>query len=332
MVNQVDKIDKIVLSAVQPTGSVHLGNLFGAIDLWVDLQSKYKTKFYCIADLHSLDGGGAADTARLSVEVACIYIACGIDPTDSHIFVQSHIPQHAELCWLLSCITPTGWLNRMTQYKEKSAARESTMLSLYSYPVLMAADILLYNAELIPVGDDQSQHVELVRDIAARFNQLYGVDHLTLPATLKCELVTRVMGLRDPTKKMSKSDPADFSRINLSDSKDLIAEKINAAKTDSIMGFSVENIEDRPEASNLLRMASYLSGIPIEKLCSDLKTFAELKSLLIDLLVARLSPIQERMQNLERETVSKILRDSADVVREIAAANLDEIKRIMQVS
>ncbi|WP_082784575.1 tryptophan--tRNA ligase [Neorickettsia sp. 179522] len=322
--------DKIVLSGIQPTGYVQLGNLLGAVDVWVEIQSRYKRKFFFMADLHSLDGGtlGLADA---SVEMACTYIACGIDPNDCRIFVQSHIPQHAELCWLLGCITPMGLLNRMTQFKDKSnRAGVTPMLSLYSYPVLMVADILLYNAEVVPVGDDQTQHVELARDVVLRFNQRYG-EYFKLPMILKKKEATRIMSLTDPTKKMSKSDPSDFSRINLSDPKELIEKKILSAKTDSILGFSPEGLQERPEASNLLNIAACLSGKKVEQLCSEVSNFSELKSMLIDLLLAKLLPIQEKRKNLERDAVKRMLADSAEAMREIARANLIRIKQLMQL-
>lgn len=321
----------VLFSGIQPTGELHLGNLIGAIDLWKDLQYKFGTTIFCIVDLHSITAN-PNHRAEHSLYTAALYMACGIDPEKSIIFLQSHVKEHSELCWLLSCITPIGWLNRMTQFKEKSAKnKELASLGLYSYPVLMAADILLYNAHSVPVGEDQTQHVELTRDIAKRFNEIYSTEHFKLPEIITNKSFTRVMSLRDGTSKMSKSDPSDNSRINLTDSSDIIAKKIKTAKTDSIDGFELETLKDRPEANNLIRLLSYVTKTEIEKLCKELQNFSELKSRLIDGLISYLKPIQERMASSRMSEVEEMLKLSSEKARDIANRNINTIKRIMNL-
>src|ERR1700688_298718 len=251
-----------IFSGVQPTGHLHLGNYLGAIRNWVALQRDYDCIF-CIVDMHALTLPQDPNELRAQTrEVTAAYVAAGIDPERCIIFNQSTVPGHAELAWLLGCMTPLGWLNRMTQFKEKAGKhRDDAGLGLYGYPVLMAADILLYKATHVPVGEDQKQHLELSRDIAGAFNRRYGVEFFPLPEPQILGEATRVMSLRDGTKKMSKSDASDMSRINMTDTPDLIAQKIRKAKTDpDALPSSVEALEGRPEADNLLTLYAALTG------------------------------------------------------------------------
>src|SRR5579885_891401 len=243
-----------IFSGVQPTGNLHLGNYLGAIRNWVALQNDFECIF-CIVDLHALTLPQDPDELRANTrEVTAAYIAAGIDPQCCIIFNQSMVSAHAELAWLLACLTPLGWLNRMTQFKEKAGKqRDMAGLGLYSYPVLMAADILVYKATHVPVGEDQKQHLELARDIAGAFNRRYERDFFPLPEPQILGEATRVMSLRDGSKKMSKSDLSDMSRVNMTDTPELIAQKIRKAKTDpDALPHSPEGLEGRPEADNLL--------------------------------------------------------------------------------
>ena len=255
-----------IFSGIQPTGNLHLGNYLGAIRNWVALQHDYECIF-CIVDLHALTQPQDPDELRAATrEVTAAYIAAGIDPLRCIIFNQSMVSAHAELGWLLGCLTPLGWLNRMTQFKEKAGKqRENAGLGLYAYPVLMAADILLYKATHVPVGEDQKQHVELARDIAGAFNRRYERDFFPLPEPQIFGEATRVMSLRDGTKKMSKSDTSDYSRINMTDDAQLIALKIRRAKTDpEPLPDSMTALEARPEADNLVGIHAALSGLTRE--------------------------------------------------------------------
>src|SRR5499427_7043687 len=255
-----------IFSGIQPTGNLHLGNYLGAIRNWVALQREYDCIF-CIVDLHALTLPIDPHELRAQTrEVTAAYIAAGIDPEHCIIFNQSASPAHAQLAWLLGCLTPLGWLNRMTQFKEKAGRnREMAGLGLYAYPVLMAADILLYKATHVPVGEDQKQHLELARDIAGAFNRRYECGLFPLPEPQIFGEATRVMSLRDGTKKMSKSDTSDYSRINMTDDADMIALKIRRAKTDSEpLPAGVSDLEKRPEADNLIGIYAALSSLPRE--------------------------------------------------------------------
>jgi len=248
---------KRILSGIRPTGDIHLGNYLGAIRNWVAMQYEMEENLFCIVDLHALttleDVKGLKDNTQL---MAAAYLASGIDLTKSNIFVQSHVPAHTELAWILSCITPMGWLNRMTQFKEKAGKhRENACLGLYAYPVLMAADMLIYKATHVPVGDDQKQHLEITRDIAGLFNREFNRDVFPLPEPIIKGAGMRVMSLRDGTSKMSKSDISDYSRINMMDDADTLALKIRKAKTDAdALPADVKDLEMRPEAANLINM------------------------------------------------------------------------------
>ena len=257
-----DKKKKIVFSGVQPTGALHLGNYLGAIKNFVDLQEDHDC-LYCIVDLHAVTVWQNPNDLKSNIlDVASIYLASGIDPKKSTIFVQSTVPYHSELSWILNCVTRIGWLNRMTQFKEKAGKnRENVSSGLYTYPNLMAADILLYFSDLVPVGDDQKQHLELTRDIAQKFNNDYsdfgGKDFFPIPNPIIMDESSRVMSLRDGTKKMSKSDPSAMSRIEFKDSNDLIVKKISKAKTDPLpIPNNVNDLETRPEVHNLISIFS----------------------------------------------------------------------------
>jgi tryptophanyl-tRNA synthetase len=322
-----------VFSGVQPTGNLHLGNYLGAIRNWVALQQDHECIF-CIVDLHAItvpqDPRTLADHTR---EVTAAYLAAGIDPRRSIIFVQSNVSAHAELAWILNCHTPLGWLNRMTQFKEKAGKdRQGAPAGLYTYPVLMAADILLYKATHVPVGEDQKQHLELARDIAGAFNRYYGTDFFPLPEPMILGAATRVMSLRDGTKKMSKSDPSDYARINLTDDAETIALKLRKAKSDPEMGVTDEP-ERRPEAANLLGIYAALAGIGREEAAARFREtmFSTFKNELAELAVEVLAPINAEMRRLLRDPghVDAVLRDGAERARAIALPNLEEVHRLV---
>jgi tryptophanyl-tRNA synthetase len=323
-----------IFSGVQPTGNLHLGNYLGAIRNWVALQERYESIF-CIVDMHAItmppwDPEALRAQTR---EVAAAYIAAGIDPSRCTIFVQSHVPAHAQLAWVFNCVAATGWLNRMTQFKDKAGKdREAAMAGLYVYPVLMAADVLVYRATHVPVGEDQKQHLELMRDIAGAFNRRYDVDFFPLPEPLILGTATRVMSLRDGTAKMSKSDPSDYSRINLTDDADAIARKVRRAKSDSEMGLSYEPAQ-RPEAANLLNIYAALAEEPREEVvdCFAASSFADFKKTLADLAVAKLAPIADEMRRLLADPghINGILRDGAERADAIASDNLAQIYDIV---
>ncbi|MCP4922447.1 MAG: tryptophan--tRNA ligase [bacterium] len=324
-----------ILSGVQPTGNLHLGNYLGAIRNWVRLQKDHESLF-CIVDLHALTMPQDPEELRRStLEVAATYLACGIDPKTSSIFVQSAVSGHSELAWLLGCQTPMGWLNRMTQFKEKAGKhKERAGLGLYSYPVLMAADILLYKATHVPVGDDQKQHLELTRDIAMAFNSRYGQDVFPLPEPQILGNTTRVMSLRDGASKMSKSEVSEFSRIHLLDDADTIALKIRKAKTDTDpLPETVEGLENRPEAKNLVSLYAALTDTTEQKVCTDFagQSFSALKPTLADALVEILVPIATRTKELlkERQELEKLLREGAEKANSIAEKTLQEVHDVM---
>jgi tryptophanyl-tRNA synthetase len=327
-------MDGRIFSGVQPTGNLHLGNYLGAIRNWVQLQERYESIF-CIVDMHAItmppwEPGALRAQTR---EVAAAYIAAGIDPKRCAIFVQSHVPAHAQLAWVFSCVAAVGWLNRMTQFKDKAGKdREGAMAGLYVYPVLMAADVLAYRATHVPVGEDQKQHLELMRDIAGAFNRRYEVDFFPLPEPLILGTATRVMSLRDGTAKMSKSDPSDNSRINLTDDADTIARKVRRAKSDSEMGLSWEP-ERRPEAANLLNIYAALAEEPRETVVDRFaaSSFADFKGTLADLAVARLAPIADEMRRLLAEPghLDAILREGAERANAIAADNIAQVYDIV---
>jgi tryptophanyl-tRNA synthetase len=324
-----------VLSGIQPTGNLHLGNYLGAIRNWVNLQNTHENLF-CIVDLHALttlpDPKSMQTWTR---EVAAAYIASGINPEQSAIFVQSAVAAHSELAWIFSCMTPLGWLNRMTQFKDKAGKRsEQANLGLYAYPVLMAADILIYKATHVPVGEDQKQHLELARDIAGAFNRHYNVDYFHLPEFFSLKVAARVMSLRDGTSKMSKSDPSDYSRIHVMDDPDTIALKIRKAKTDpDSLANTPQAMENRPEALNLLGIYAALSNMSLEEACKTFEgaTFSALKQQLTDQLIATLDPIRKKMIALLKDStyLDETLKKGSLKASELATKNMRDIKEIV---
>ena len=328
-----------VLSGVQPTGSLHLGNWLGAIRNWVGLQDSHDT-FFCVVDLHAITV--PHDPARLAEDTlttAALYLACGIDPQRSTVFVQSQVSAHSELCWLLNCVTPLNWLERMIQFKEKAIKQgDQVSVGLLDYPVLMAADILLYDADLVPVGEDQKQHLELARDIAqqrinARFAPRDGdgepIPVLKVPEPLILREGARVMSLTDGSSKMSKSDPNEGSRINLLDPPDLITKKIKRAKTDPTMGLEFGNPE-RPEADNLLGLYALLSGKGRESAASECASmgWGTFKPLLAEAAVEALRPVQQRYAELraDRTTLETVLRQGRDRASAVAGGSLERVR------
>lgn len=323
---------KRIFSGVQPTGNLHLGNYLGAIRNWVALQGDYDCLF-CVVDLHAITVWQEPEALKASTrEVAAAMVAAGVDPKENIIFNQSQVSGHAELAWIFNCVARLGWLNRMTQFKEKAGKnKEKASVGLYSYPNLMAADILLYKATHVPVGEDQKQHLELTRDIAQKFNHDYGVDLFPEVEPLILGEATRVMSLRDGTKKMSKSDPSDLSRITMTDDADAIAKKIRKAKTDpDDLPVDKEGFEGRPEAANLMNIYAALNDQSIEEVLNTFggKQFSDFKKELADLAVAKLGPIQSEMNRLMNDVsyIDAILKDGAERADAIARPILAEIQ------
>ena len=303
---------------------------------WVELQNKSKCIF-CIVDLHAITTiEGRKNLENYSREVAAAYIASGIEPKKSTIFVQSNVVGHSELAWILGCHTPIGWLNRMTQFKDKAGKnKEKAPLGLYSYPVLMAADILLYKSNYVPVGDDQKQHLELCRDIAQSFNRFYNIDFFPIPEPIITGSATRVMSLKDGKKKMSKSDPSDQSRINLTDSENQIIKKVQRARTDSLPFPENKNdLEDRPEVENLINIFSSISEKSLEKIFKEYSgnDFKNFKQDLSDLLISKISRISAEMKKLlsDQSYLNSILNDGAEEAKELSEKNMNEVKKIIK--
>ena len=324
-----------IFSGVQPTGSLHLGNYLGAIRNWARLQDEFEA-IYCVVDLHAVTAPhDPKELSRATREVTAGLIASGIDPARSIIFNQSMVPEHAELSWLFSCVARLGWLNRMTQFKEKAGKnREQASVGLYAYPVLMAADILAYKATHVPVGEDQKQHLELTRDIAQSFNSTYGVDYFPLPEPQIFGSATRVMSLRDGTKKMSKSDESDYSRINMTDGADEIEQKIRKARTDpDPLPEIAEGLAERPEALNLVSIYAALEDIEIEQVIQEYQGqgFSTFKKALADLAVVRLGPVGSEMKRLTAEPgeIDRILADGADRAAQLSRPIVAEVREIM---
>ncbi len=329
---------KKIFSGVQPTGNLHLGNYLGAIKNFVNLgNDKENDCIFCVVDLHAITVRQDKDELKNNIlETAATFIASGIDPSKSIIFNQSKVHEHAEGSWMLSCMAPMGWLNRMTQFKEKAGKdKEKASVGLYIYPILMASDILLYDATHVPVGEDQKQHLELTRDIAQKFNKDFNCENfLKVPEPLIKKNFSRIMSLKDGLKKMSKSDPSDLSRINLTDTKDEIVNKIKKAKTDS---FSIPNeeqkLKDRPEAENLLGIYSSISDQTLEKTLDQFggKNFSELKNQLAEILSNKIYPISDEIKKLinDKQYLDKILSDGADKAEQIAGKKIKEMKKII---
>ena len=327
---------KKIFSGVQPSGNLHLGNFLGAIKNFVSLQNQENTDcVYCIVDLHAITTKQDPKVLKENIrETLATFIASGIDPKKSIIFNQSAVSAHSEGAWILSCIARMGWLNRMTQFKEKAGKdKEKASVGLYSYPILMASDILLYDSTHVPVGDDQKQHLELCRDIAQKFNLDFNVpDFLKVPEPIIQKYFSRIMSLKDGTKKMSKSDPSDLSRVNLTDDKDVIKNKIKKAKTDSLP-ISEKDIEKRFEAKNLLEIYSSLSEKKIENTINqfDGKNFSEFKEELSDIMVEKISPISLEINKLlnDKKYLDKILIEGIEKADKIANKKILEMKKII---
>ena len=333
-----------VFSGVQPTGNLHLGNYLGAITRFVDLQKDHEC-LYCVVDMHAITvAQDPAELTRNIREVTAAFLAAGIDPKAHIVFNQSRVSQHAELAWVFNCVARIGWLNRMTQFKEKAGRnRENASVGLYDYPVLMASDILLYHADAVPVGEDQKQHLELTRDIAGKFNNDFGKRirelglgdaFFPLPEPVISGPATRVMSLKDGSKKMSKSDPSDLSRINLTDDADTIARKIKKAKTDpEPLPGEEKGLEGRPEAANLVGIFAALSGMSRADVLKQFggQGFGVFKPALSELAVEKLAPIGDEMRRLMADPayIDAVLEDGAERARAIAAPIYANVKKIV---
>ena len=330
---------ELVLSGMQPTNTLHLGNYLGALKNWVRMQNEMPCLF-CVVDMHAITQdagyGHAEDLTRSTREVAAAYIAAGVDPKHTPIFNQSQVRAHAELAWIFNCVARLGWLDRMTQFKEKSGKhKERASVGLYTYPVLMAADILVYKATHVPVGEDQKQHLELARDIAQKFNNDFAApDFFPQPEPVIVGSGTRVMSLRDGTKKMSKSDESDLSRINLTDNAESIANKIRRAKTDPLpLPDSKEGLKDRPEAENLLNIYSALADQDRDAVIAEFagQQFSTFKQTLSDLTVAKLEPVAVEMRRLLADpgSLDAILRAGAERASAIAEPVMRDVRKLV---
>jgi tryptophanyl-tRNA synthetase len=333
-----------VFSGVQPTGNLHLGNYLGALKRFAQMQTQYSC-IYCVVDLHAITvWQDPNELPRAIREVTAAYLACGIDPKQNIIFNQSQVPEHAELAWIFNCVARMGWLSRMTQFKEKAGKdRENASVGLFSYPTLMAADILVYRATHVPVGEDQKQHLELARDIAQKFNNDFGASiaargfgeaFFPLPEPIIQGPATRVMSLRDGTKKMSKSEASDYSRINFTDDADAIAQKIRRAKTDAEpLPHEIAGLEKRPEADNLVGIYAALADVGKADVLNEFggAQFSAFKAALVDLAVAKLGPIGAEMKRLVADTayIDSVLADGAVRAQVIAAETMKAVKDIV---
>ena len=338
------KFQERVFSGVQPTGNLHLGNYLGAITKFVALQETHDC-IYCVVDLHAITVPQSPANLKANIrEVTAAFIAAGVDPRRHIVFNQSQVAEHAELAWVFNCVARIGWLNRMTQFKEKAGKdRENASIGLYAYPTLMAADILVYRATHVPVGEDQKQHLELARDIAQKFNNDFaatiestgfGDAFFPLPEPLIQGPATRVMSLRDGTKKMSKSDPSDYSRLNLSDDADAIAQKVRKAKTDSEpLPAEIAGLAGRPEADNLVGIYAALAGRSKDDVLGEYGggNFSGFKSALVDLAVEKLGPVGAEMKKIQADHayLDAVLKDGADRARVLAATTMTAVKDIL---
>ena len=329
---------KKIFSGVQPTGNLHLGNYLGAIKNFVELNNNKDNKcIFCVVDLHSITV--RQDPQKLKdniLKTVATFIASGINPENNIIFNQSKVPAHSETAWVLSCVAPMGWLNRMTQFKEKAGKdKEKASVGLYSYPILMAADILLYDATHVPVGDDQKQHLELCRNIAQKFNHEYKIENFfKIPEPLIQKEFSRIMSLKDGQKKMSKSELSDLSRINLTDDKDQIVNKIKKAKTDTLpIPSSIEELDNRPEAKNLIGIYSNLVGVKLDESIKKFsgKNFSEFKEILSQVLIDKIFPISVEINKLmkEKDYLDQILKQGSLKANEIASNKIEEIHKIV---
>ncbi len=330
------KHKELVFSGVQPTGNLHLGNYLGAIKNFVDLQKKMLS-IYCVVDLHAITVFKDPKELRKNIlETTAGFLACGLDFKKSIIFNQSSVSGHSELAWILNCVSRVGWMNRMTQFKEKAGSnKENASVGLYIYPNLMAADILLYKATHVPVGDDQKQHLELARDIAQKFNNDFKSENFfPLPEPLIQKKLSRVMSFRDGQKKMSKSDESDYSRIDLQDTEDEIKKKIKKAKTDSLpIPEKTSDLDKRPEALNLLNIYSFITSKTLEETLKIMKgkDFSKFKGELSDLLVSKICPIGKEIKKLKQDEtyLKKVLAEGTSRAKSMAEKNLKEVKEIV---
>ena len=331
-------MNKKIFSGVQPTGNLHLGNYLGAIKNFVELQNEKENEcIFCVVDLHAITVMQNPKELKKNIrQTTATFIASGIDPSKSIIFNQSMVSAHSEAAWILSCVSRIGWLNRMTQFKEKAGKdKEKASIGLYSYPVLMAADILLYNASHVPVGDDQKQHLELCRDIAQKFNNDFNAPNfLKVPEPLIQKQFSRIMSLKDGMKKMSKSDPSDLSRINLTDDKNEILNKIKKAKTDPLpLPGEIKNLVERPEAENLLGIYSSLKNQNLEKSIMEFngKNFSEFKEKLSEVLIERIEPISKEIKKLleDQKFLDSVLLEGSDKADKIASKKMKEMKELV---
>ena len=331
-------MNKKIFSGVQPTGNLHLGNYLGAIKNFVELQNEKENEcIFCVVDLHAITVMQNPKELKKNIrQTTATFIASGIDPSKSIIFNQSMVSAHSEAAWILSCVSRIGWLNRMTQFKEKAGKdKEKASIGLYSYPVLMAADILLYNASHVPVGDDQKQHLELCRDIAQKFNNDFNAPNfLKVPEPLIQKQFSRIMSLKDGMKKMSKSDPSDLSRINLTDEKDEISNKIKRAKTDPMtMPHDIHTLSERPEAENLLGIYSSLKNQKLENSVNEFngKQFSEFKEKLSEVLIEKIEPISKEIKKLlnDEKYLDEILLKGSEKADKIASQKIKEIKELV---
>lgn len=320
---------KIIFSGVQPSGTLTLGNYLGALKNWAELQEDYRC-YYCVVDMHAITvRQDPAELRRRTLDVAALYMAAGIDPKKSVIYVQSHVPQHAELGWVLNCFTYLGELSRMTQYKDKAAKHQDNLNSgLFTYPVLMAADILLYQADLVPVGSDQKQHVELTRDLAIRFNNLYG-DVFTVPEPYIGKAGARIMSLQEPTSKMSKSDPNPNGYISILDDADTIRRKVKRAVTDS--DGEIRLSPDKPGVSNLLAIYAACRGVTPEQAEAEFSGmgYGALKDGVSEAVIAELAPLQEKYRAIrgDKGYLEGILRENAEIASRAATKTLRKVHK-----
>lgn len=318
---------KRVFSGIQPTGDIHIGNYLGATRHWAARQDEYDNIF-CIVDLHAITIPQDPEVLKAKIrEVTGLLLAIGIDTERSIVFIQSHVPAHSELAWILNCYTPMGWMQRMTQYKEKSKNQESVSTGLFDYPALMAADILLYDTDVVPVGEDQKQHVELTRDIAQRFNSIYG-DIFVLPSPIIPDIGARIMGLDDPEKKMSKSEPGSNHAINLLDSPDVITNKIKRAATDSMRDIVYD--ENRPGVYNLLVIYELFTGKGRQEIVDHFagKGYADLKKELAEVVIEGLRPVQKKYSDLTADPgyIDSLMAKGAEQAKPLAEKTLARVK------
>jgi tryptophanyl-tRNA synthetase len=317
---------KRIFSGIQPSGNLHIGNYLGAIKNWIKLQYEYDSIF-CVVDLHAITvPQDPKELRKKTLDVARAYLAAGIDPEKSALFIQSHVSEHAELCWILNTIAKISELERMTQFKDKSFNKSGVDAGLINYPILMAADILLYDTQVVPVGEDQLQHVEITRTLAKRFNSRFG-ETFVIPESFITKEGMRIMGLDDPTKKMSKSAASEYNYINLTDDEETVRRKIKKAVTDS--GSEIIYSENKPALKNLINIYSLFSDKKPEGIEKEFKgkNYAEFKNDLADVVVSFMKPFQNKMAGYSDEKVLEILKDGADRVRPIAKAKMEEVKK-----